>query len=144
MTMYEVDDELAAVIERLAQKKPFENLSFQDALRRVLHECLPKATGVVSPGAAAGVDIPELARQVTIENALGVARTVIKKAPTPSAIEWAATVPELKKRRHLTTWKAITDSLDIDTLGDSARRKLAAWVKTNRPNWPPVPEIEGD
>jgi hypothetical protein len=56
----------------------------------------------------------------------------------------AATVPELKKQRHLTTWKAITDSLDIETLGDSARRKLAAWVKVNKPQWPPVPDIEGD
>lgn len=135
MTMYEVDDELAAVIERLAKKKPFENLSFQEGLRRVIQEYVPKAPSV---------DVPELARQVSVENGPAVARSVVKKAPTPSAIEWAATVPELKKQRHLTTWKAITDSLDIETLGDSARRKLAAWVKTNRPIWPPVPEIEGD
>jgi len=29
-----VDDDLAALVESLAKKKPFENLSFNDALRR--------------------------------------------------------------------------------------------------------------
>ena len=138
MAMYEVDDDLAALVERLAKKKPFEAISFQEGLRRVLTEHVSKATGAVPPVVA------ELARQVTIENAVGLARAVVKKAPTPSPIEWAATIPELKKQRHLTTWKAICDSLDIETLGDSARRKLAAWVKFHRPDWNPVPEIEGD
>jgi hypothetical protein len=32
--------------------------------------------------------------------------------------------------------------LDIDTLGDSARRKLAGWVRLHKPNWPPVPDID--
>jgi hypothetical protein len=33
---------------------------------------------------------------------------------------------------------------DTARLGDSARRKLAAWVRFNRPDWNPAPEIEGD
>jgi hypothetical protein len=69
-------------------------------------------------------------------------KSVFKKAPTPSAIEYTASVPELRGQRHLTTWKAICDALDIETLGDSARRKLAAWVKFNRPDWPRVPDVD--
>jgi len=36
MQKFDVDDDLAALVESLAKKKPFENLSFNDALRRVL------------------------------------------------------------------------------------------------------------
>jgi hypothetical protein len=134
MAMYEVDDELAFQVDRLAPRhKPFETLSFQEGLRRVLDQYVSKSPAV---------DIPELARRVTVENAVAIARGVVKKAPTPSAIEYAASVPELKKQRHLTTWKAITDSLDIDTMGDSARRKLAAWVRVNKPDWAAVPDID--
>ena len=49
MSTYEVDDELAAVIERLAKKKPFENLSFQDALWRVVREYVEKETTIENP-----------------------------------------------------------------------------------------------
>ena len=38
MTMFEVNDELAAVIERLAKKKPFENFVIPSALWRVVRE----------------------------------------------------------------------------------------------------------
>jgi hypothetical protein len=107
MAMYEVDDDLAFLVDRLAPRnKPFENLSFQEGLRRVLNQY------------------------------------VQKKAPTPSAVEYASSVPELRRQRDLTTWKAICDALEVETSGDSARRKLAAWVKFNRPDWPPVPSVE--
>jgi hypothetical protein len=132
--MYEVDDELAFIIDRLAPRnKPFEHLSFQEGLRRVIGQYFEKTP--------VG-DIPELARQIRVESAVSLAREVMKKAPSPSALEWASSVPQLKLHKHLTTWKAITDHLDIETGGDSARRKLAAWVKQNKPNWPPVPEID--
>lgn len=134
MSMYEVDDDLAFLVDRLAPRnKPFESLSFQDGLRRVIDQYIPKAPAI---------DIPELARQVTIENAVTAARSILKKTPTPSAIEWAQSVSELKRFKHFTTWKTITDHLDIDTAGDSARRKLKNWVKANRPAWPPVPDID--
>ena len=134
MAMYEVDDELAFQVDRLAPRsKPFESLSFQEGLRRVLDQYISKTLPV---------DIPELARQVAVENAVTTAQTILRKAPTPSAIEWARSVPDLKKFKHFTTWKTITDHLDIDTAGDSARRKLKNWVKANRPDWPPVPDID--
>lgn len=134
MAMYEVDDELAFQVDRLAPRhKPFEPLSFQEGLRRVLEQHVSKTPPL---------DIPELARQVVIENAVALARDIIKKAPTPSAIQWAQSVPELKKFKHFTTWKTITDHLDIETAGDSARRKLKNWVKANKPDWPPVPDID--
>ena len=130
MAMYEVDDELAFQVDRLARRnKPFESLSFQEGLRRVLDQYVSKT-------------MPELARQVVVERAITTAQTVLRKAPTPSAIQWAQVVPELKKFKHFTTWKTITDHLDIDTAGDSARRKLKNWVKANKPDWPPVPDID--
>ena len=130
---YEIDDELAFLVDRLApRRKPFENLTFQEGLRRVLHEFVPKAPSV---------DMSQPTRQ-GIGTAFPPANTILRKAPTPSAIEWARTVPELKGILHLTTWKAITDHFDIDTTGDSARRKLKQWAVFNKPKWPPVPEVE--
>ena len=38
MPQFDVDEDLAALVERLAKPKPFENLSFSAALRRVLNE----------------------------------------------------------------------------------------------------------
>jgi hypothetical protein len=135
MTVYEVDDELAFIVDRLAPRnKPFEHLTFQEGLRRVIGQYFQKTP--------VG-DMPELARQVQVENAVVLAREVLKKAPSPSASQWVSAVPQLKlQSKHLTTWKAITDHLEIETGGDSARRKLAAWVKVNKPNWPRVPEID--
>jgi hypothetical protein len=141
---YEIDDELAFLIDRHAPRiKPFENITLQEGLRRILNRYLPPAgtpTGVVPP---TGLDMPELARQVSIEQGMSLARSIVKKAPTPSAIEWAKSVPELAKFKHFTTWKTITDHFDIDTLGDSARRKLSVYVRQHHPEWPPVPDVEG-
>ena len=36
MPQFDVDEELAAVVERLAKPKPFQNLSFNDALWHVI------------------------------------------------------------------------------------------------------------
>ena len=38
MPQFSVDEDIAALVERLAKPKPFENLSFNAALRRVLQE----------------------------------------------------------------------------------------------------------
>jgi len=131
MSNYEVDDELAAVIERLAKKKPFENLSFQDALWRVVREYVEKDTTIETPD-----PLEDLMTSVRSQMAHG------SKKPSPSVTHWVASVPELAKHRHLTSWKAVCEHLKIPTGFDSARRKLAAWVRTNKPDWSTVPEVE--
>jgi len=131
MPQFTVDEDLAALVERLAKPKPFENLSFNTALRRVLQQHIkPKK-------------VDDELEQLLAES-LALAKKAPKKAPSPSPEQWAASVPELKSKRGLTTWRAICDLLKIDTGGDSARRKLKNWVKANRPAWPQVPEISGD
>jgi hypothetical protein len=132
MQQFEVDDELAALIERLAKSKPFENLSFNDALWRVTRAyVIPSATeGSLNP-------LDKL-----LGDANAHAARSAKKVPTPSVAEWVASIPDLKGRKDLTTWKAVCTLLKIDTAGDSARRKLKNWVKTSRPGWPPVPDID--
>ncbi|MDO8777357.1 MAG: hypothetical protein Q7K57_53315 [Burkholderiaceae bacterium] len=132
MPQFTVDEDLAALVERLAQPKPFENLSFNAALRRVLQ-------GHV--GSPRKIARDEELEQLFAES-MAAARIGAKKAPTPSPGEWVATVSELKSKKGLTSWKAICDLLKIDTAGDSARRKLKNWVKFNRPLWPAVPDID--
>ena len=129
MPRFEVDEDVARLVEKLANPKPFENLSFNNALRRVL-------TGFMSGNLKPQVDLDELLAE-SIEIA---AETQPKKAASPSALDWVSSVPELKAKRSLTNWKAICDHLHIQTGGDSARRKLQTWVKANKPAWPPVPE----
>lgn len=129
MPQFTVDEDLAALVERLAKPKPFENLSFNAALRRVLQEHIkPKK-----------VDLEKL-----FAESMELVKNGPKKAPSPSPQQWAASVPELKSKKGLNTWQAICDLLKIDTAGDSARRKLKNWVKANRPNWPSVPELHGE
>jgi len=131
MPQFTVDEDLAALVERLAKPKPFENLSFNAALRRVLQQHIkPKM-----------VD-DELEQLLT--ESMALAKKVPKKASSPSPEQWATSVPELKRKKGLTTWRAICDLLKIDTGGDSARRRLKNWVKANRPAWPQVPELSGD
>jgi len=131
MPQFTVDEDLAALVERLAKPKPFENLSFNAALRRVLQQHIkPKK-------------VDDELEQLLAES-MALAKKAPKKASSPSPEQWAASVPELKSKRGLTTWRAICDLLKIDTGGDSARRKLKNWVKANRPAWPQVPEISGD
>ena len=131
MPQFTVDEDIAALVERLAKPKPFENLSFNSALRRVLQEHIkPKKVDV---------DLEKL-----LAESMAAAKKEPKKTPSPSPEQWAASVPELKSKRGLNTWKAVCVLLKIDTAGDSARRKLKNWVKANHPNWPSVPEISGE
>ena len=131
MPQFTVDEDIAALVERLAKPKPFENLSFNTALRRVLQEHIkPKS-------------VDDELEQLLAES-LAAAKKEPKKTPSPSPQQWAAGIPELKGRKGLNTWKAVCVLLKIDTAGDSARRKLKNWVKANRPNWPSVPEISGE
>ena len=129
MPQFIVDDDIAALVERLAKKRPFENLSFNDALRRVLR----------GQAAAPAKNSKDNEPDELLAESMAAAR---KKAPTPSPMEWVANVPELKGKKSLNTWKAVCNLLKIDTAGDSARRRLKNWVKANRPTWPAVPEVD--
>jgi len=126
---FPVDDDLVALVWKFARPRPFENLSFSAALRRALQN------------GRAYKDLKHDTLDDLYAEALAASREKGKKTPTPSPSEWVAGVPELKTKKGLTTWKAICDVLKIDTAGDSARRRLKNWVKTNRPAWPPVPSI---
>jgi hypothetical protein len=132
MQQFEIDDDLAALVERLAKKRPFENLSFNVALRRILEPHLPSPASEVKPNdleKLPGVSVADLRKEP-------------KKAPSPSAEQWVNSVSDLSTRRGLNNWKAICNFLKIETAGDSARRKLKNWVKVSHPEWPPVPEID--
>lgn len=131
MPQFTIDEDLAALVERLAKPKPFENLSFNAALRRVLQEH-------IKPNDAR----PTL--EELLAESMALAKKEPKRVPSPSPRPWVHSVPELKSKKGLDTWEAICTFLKIDTAGDSARRKLKNWVKTNRPNWPAVPELVGD
>ena len=127
MPQFNVDEDIAALVEKLAKPKPFENLSFNSALRRVIHWHMTD---------------PEL--EQLLAESIALAKNTPKKSPSPDSQQWATSIPELKAKNGLDTWKSICDLLKIETAGDSARRKLSNWVKANRPNWPAVPAISGD
>ncbi len=132
MQKFDVDDDLAALVERLAKRTPFENLPFNDALRRVLQPHLTTA-------------MPDEKRNKPdnlLPEPIFITKREPKKAPTPSVGAWVEMIPELKTRKGLGNWKAVCVLLEIETAGDSARRKLKNWVKANRPEWPDVPDID--
>ena len=132
MTPIPVDDDLAFLVERLAKEKPFETLTFNDALRRVLKKyVIPTAREM------RGSELDDL-----LTEPIATARQIAKKAPTPSPTEWVANIPELRGKKGLNTWKAVCNLLKIDTAGDSARRRLKNWVRSNHPTWPAVPDVD--
>ena len=133
MPQFAVDDDLAALVEKLAKPKPFEHLSFSDALRRTLRNLRAPM-----PDASTG-DLDQL-----LAESMEIASQLRKKAPSPSAVEWVQSVPELKGKRGLSNWKAVCDHLKIQTGGDSARRRLRNWVKEHKAAWPEVPGVAGD
>lgn len=133
MPQFTVDEDLARLVETLAKPKPFENLTFNNALRRVLES-------LTAPTKDKGFE--ELDKLVA--ESMALKKKEPKKAPSPNAQRWAENVPELKSKKGLTSWKAICDFLKISTGGDSARRKLKNWAKENKPEWPEVPGIDGD
>lgn len=132
MPQFNVDEDLAALVEKLAKPKPFENLTFNSALRRVLQNLMKPAEDDMEP----------LNR--LLAESMALAKKEPKRAPSPSAGQWIALVPELKNKRGLSSWKALCDHLKIQTGGDSARRRLKNWVREHKPTWPEVPGIEGD
>jgi hypothetical protein len=121
MPQFHVDDEVVAIIWKLANPKPFENLSFDTALRRVIGFAQVEEHSNSSPEGL-------------------TTYVALRRAPTPSAKQWAANIQELKNAPNLNSWKSICDHLKITTAGDSARRKLQKWVEENQPLWPRVPD----
>jgi hypothetical protein len=157
MQTYSVDDELAAFVEHAAREKPFERLSFNDALWRVMRryvigehplgesEPAPEARalgpldGSATLGRTANLSSTRPQLHADLNAWLAELRSKQpKKAPSPSARLWANSVQELKDK-DLSDWKEICDHLGLDPAGDSARRCLQKWVKINRPTWTPVP-----
>jgi hypothetical protein len=153
MAAFEVNDEVAALIEKLARHKPFENLSFNSALLRVLTD-YQRLLSAVSQKPTGSSEKPK--RVITDEDykaildhietinvdeftTRGMGSVGFKKAASPSAAEWAKCIPELKSVRGLNKWKDICRHLKIRTGGDSALRVLSRWVRDNRPDWQRVP-----
>jgi hypothetical protein len=132
MPQFTVDEDLAALVEKLAKPKPFENLTFNNALRRVLE------------GLAVSTNDQDFDLDKFLAESMALRKNEPKKASSPDARKWAESIPELKCENGLTSWKAICDFLHISTGGDSARRKLRNWVKEHKTDWPEVPGIEGD
>jgi hypothetical protein len=131
MRQFEIEDDVLALILRLAKPEPFESLS--SALRRLLTQVQ---------------DVPSsVARSLVVEQSLAnEARQVMKasadrtRASSPDPQLWVSRVPELRSVPRLNSWQAICDHLGIDVGMDSARRKLREWVNKNRPDWVTVPD----
>lgn len=136
MPQFEVDNDLVEIVWQLARPKPFEQLTFNAALRRIL---LDANAVVATPASVGEPPVPG-----TSHRPLATTGLWQKKAPSPDPTEWAASIPELRGHRDLNTWQAICNVLRIKVAGDSARRKLRNWVKMNKPNWPEVPGIDSD
>src|SRR5689334_15761806 len=128
---FDVDDNLAALVERLAKKIPFENLSFNDALRRLLENYLAvvklgetrkelEELLAESVATAQKEPISPNSAQLVFTGPPPAFVERLKKARSPKANEWASMVAELRAKRDLNTWKAICDVLKINTAGDSA------------------------
>ena len=159
MALYEVDDDLEETIWRLAKSPRFE--SFSSALRRVI-ELIPSASGAAPAEATAPAQtqthsdekrpslkademLEELATMTDAELQTlkeAVDRKHRRRASSPSARDWAATIPELQPVQK--NWQAFCDHLGIRVNGDSARRALDRWAKVNRANWPNVPNPDRD
>jgi hypothetical protein len=135
MPQFTVDEDVARLVEKLAEPKPFEHLTFNNALKRVLEKIIKLLENQSKP-TEGFEDLDKL-----LEESMALQRKQRKKAPSPSAIKWVEAVPELKDK-GLGNWKAICGFLQIDTGGDSGRRRLQVWVKENRPGWPDVPDVE--
>jgi hypothetical protein len=137
MPQFLVDEDLAALVEKLAKPKPFEHITFNAALRRVLGNLIAR----LSEADKEAMDFAVLDRWM--EEEVLTARTKARKAKSPAPQPWLESVPELRSVAGLKKWNDVCVHLGINPSGDSARRKLAKWVEINRPAWPPVPANDG-
>ncbi len=156
MQHFPIDDDLVQMVWRLAKPQPFEQLTFSDALRRVLAGPPISKTDrqlLVSTGLLAELDELELSERLLKEledlpEAIG--RLEIpgwdirrrERKPSPDASAWVASVPDLAGVPGLKAWRAVCTHLGVEVGGDSARRRLQTWVAANRPEWPVVPDAK--
>lgn len=63
------------------------------------------------------------------------------KAPSPSAREWVQQIPELSNLKGLDKWSDICKHYKINPKGASARLVLQKWIKKNKSDWTPVPDV---
>ena len=119
MQNFLIDTEVALRIEKLVKNKPFEALTFNEALIRLLDLLEQKGHGKQN------TPIPKK------EKSKDKARRLRR--------EWVAKIPELSGKCSFNTWAAICKHLGLDPKSSSARRVLRIWVSENKPDWPPVP-----
>ena len=141
MPTFEIQDDVIELISRAVQPRPFESLSgalsryFQSQQAvdaptrrdRTADELLAELDAL--PDAEIAARLPNYER-----------KRPRMKAPSPEPSEWAKQIPELRPIAGLGSWKALCDHFDLDTNGDSARRRLHKWVAASHPEWPKVPE----
>ena len=146
MTNFPVDDDLLSMVWERAKPKPFENLTFSQALRRVLtatnekisspQQALPQPTATELIAAVANMNEDQL-----VGLSQKIKETRSQRAASPSPEDWASKIPALRGKSHIRSWKDICDHFEIQVDGDSGRRKLQNWVRKNHPEWPPVPDV---
>lgn len=157
-SQFDVDDDLVVLIWQLAKPKPFEQLTFSQALRRVLArlapELLPEPVArELAPATESSSKEQELLadRLLAELSSMSDEEFAAKyprhekpreriRAPSPNPRLWLNNVPELVSLKHLRNWVDICKHLHIDVGTDSARRRLKEWVATHRPSWPAVPD----
>lgn len=155
-SQFDVDDDLVDLIWQLAKPKPFEQLTFSQALRRVLAGPAPEQVAS-SPETTPTTESPSKEQEPLADRLLDELSNMSDeefmakyprhekprvriRAPSPSPSLWLNNVPELVSLKHLRNWVDICKHLHIDVGTDSARRRLKEWVATHRPSWPAVPE----
>jgi len=124
MPKYDVDEVLAAEIEAFVKKKPFEEMSFSQAVEKLL----------VLAKKAQSSDILE------IDSSKRDSKKLLSASGRRKA--WILQIPELNGKGRFSTWRSICDHLGVDVGTDSARRRLKVWVSENKPDWPKVPNAK--
>lgn len=143
MKQFPVDDDLVLLVWQLAKPAPFENLTFSDALRRVLAAISRNSEEVARKPSVVEELLAELAAMdesefLTKHPNFEKPRLRVR-ASSPDVQQWIGKVPELARNTSLRTWQDICNHLQIEVGADSARRKLSTWVRLHKPSWPQVP-----
>lgn len=146
MTNFSVDEDLVSLIWERAKPKPFENLTFSQALRRVLIDATDKSNNpdrpLLQPTANELLAAVASMNEDQLEGlSQKIKETRSQRAASPSPEVWASKIPALRGKSHIRSWKHLCDHFGIQVDGDSGRRKLQNWVKKNHPEWPPVPDV---
>jgi hypothetical protein len=142
MPIFEIQDDVVELISRAVHPKPFESMS--GALGRYF-----RAQQVANAPTRRDRTAEELLAEL---DALPDAEVPVRlpnyerkrprmKAPSPEPMDWARQISELRSLPGLGSWKALCEHFDVDTNGDSARRRLQKWVAARHPEWPEVPDV---